>query len=219
MTSIQYLALLRGINVGGKNIIKMADLKACFEAMGFSNVVTYIQSGNVLFQSAEKDKTMLTNQIEKGISKKFNYLARLVTITHKELKEIAHDAPRGFGKDPETYRYDVIFLKEPLTPKEAIKSVSTKEGIDTAHAGKQALYFSRLISKASQSRLPRIAGQPVYQNMTIRNWNTTTKLLALMEKGMTHDKGKADERKAVCRETESPQFAKGGKSSGSSRIG
>ncbi|MBK7451038.1 MAG: DUF1697 domain-containing protein [Anaerolineales bacterium] len=51
-----YLALLRGINVGGKNIIKMADLKASFEAMGFSNVVTYIQSGNVVLQSDEKDK-------------------------------------------------------------------------------------------------------------------------------------------------------------------
>jgi uncharacterized protein (DUF1697 family) len=56
MSIVQYLALLRGINVGGKNIIKMADLKACFESLGFSDVVTYIQSGNVLFKSADKDK-------------------------------------------------------------------------------------------------------------------------------------------------------------------
>lgn len=182
MKNIQYLALLRGINVGGKNIIKMTDLKACFENMGFSDVVTYIQSGNVLFQSDEKDKNKLTDKIEKGLSKTFKYKSRLVVISYKELKDIVHAAPRGFGKDAETYRYDVIFLKEPLTPKEAMKSVSVKEGVDTAYAGKRALYFSRLISKASSSHLAKIVGLPVYQNMTIRNWNTTTKLLALIEK-------------------------------------
>lgn len=63
-----------------------------------------------------------------------------------------------------------------------MKDVGVKEGVDTAHAGKTVLYFSRLISKAAQSHLSRIVGFPVYQFMTIRNWNTTTKLLALMEK-------------------------------------
>jgi uncharacterized protein (DUF1697 family) len=178
---IKYLALLRGINVGGKNIIKMADLKASFEAMGLSNVMTYIQSGNVLFQSAEKDKPTLTDRIERALSSQFNFEARIVTVAHKELDAIVREAPDGFGKDGESYRYDVIFLKELLTPKEAMKSVTTKAGVDTAHAGRQVLYFSRLIAKASQSHLTKIIGLPVYQNMTIRNWNTTTKLLALME--------------------------------------
>ena len=177
----QYLVLLRGINVGGKNIIKMADLKAGFEAMGFSNVVTYIQSGNVLFRSDEKDKALLTASIEKGLSKRFNFEAKIVVISQKELAAIVRDAPDGFGGEEDIFRYDVIFLKEPLTPKEAMKSVNVREGVDTAHAGKHALYFSRLISRASQSHLTKIIGLPVYQNMTIRNWNTTTKLLALME--------------------------------------
>ena len=91
-------------------------------------------------------------------------------------------SPRGFGKEPDTYRYDVIFLKEALTSKEAMKSVKVKEGVDSAHAGKDALYFSRLIAKASSSHLTKIIGLPIYQNMTIRNWNTTTKLLAMMER-------------------------------------
>jgi len=179
--AVRYLALLRGINVGGKNIIKMTDLKAIFEAMGFSNVITYIQSGNILFQSDEKNKALLTTRIEKGLSKQFDFQARVVVISHKELAAIVRDAPDGFGKDDKKFRYDVISLKEPLTPKEAMKSVSVREGVDTAHACKQALYFSRLISRASQSYLSKIIGMPVYQNMTIRNWNTTTKLLALME--------------------------------------
>ncbi|GJQ35322.1 MAG: DUF1697 domain-containing protein [Anaerolineales bacterium] len=177
----QYLVLLRGINVGGKNIIKMTDLKAGFEEMGFSYVLTYIQSGNVLVQSEDKDKAALTTKIEKGLSKHFNFMAKVVMISQKELAGIVKSAPEGFGKDEKKFRYDVIFLKEPLTPKEAMESVKVREGVDTAHAGKQALYFSRLISRASQSYLTKIIGMPVYQNMTIRNWNTTTKLLALME--------------------------------------
>ena len=177
----RYLVLLRGINVGGKNIIKMADLKASFEAMSFSNVQTYIQSGNVVFQSEDKDKAAITAKIEKGLSKRFNFEAKVVVVSQKELAAIIKAAPEGFGQDDVNFRYDVIFLKEPLTPKEAMQSVKIREGVDTAHAGKQALYFSRLISRASQSYLTKIIGLPVYQNMTIRNWNTTTKLLALME--------------------------------------
>jgi uncharacterized protein (DUF1697 family) len=177
----QYLVLLRGINVGGKNIIKMADLKASFEAMGFSNALTYIQSGNVVVHSDEKDKALLIAKIEKELSRRFDFQARVVAISYKELADIVRAAPEGFGEDDKKFRYDVIFLKEPLTSKEAMKSVSIRDGVDTAHAGKQALYFSRLISRAAQSHLTKIIRLPVYQNMTIRNWNTTTKLLALME--------------------------------------
>mgnify|MGYP001264478307 CR=1 FL=1 len=178
----QYLVLLRGINVGGKNLIKMADLKAVFEEMGFSNVLTYIQSGNVLVQSEEKDKAALTSKIERGLSNRFNFNAKIVVVAQRELAAIIRDAPEGFGRDEKKFRYDVIFLKEPLTSKEAMKSVRVREGVDTAHAGRRVLYFSRLISRASQSYLTKIIGMPVYQNMTIRNCNTTTKLLALMEK-------------------------------------
>lgn len=178
-----YLALLRGINVGGNNIIKMADLKACFESLDLTDVITYIQSGNVIFKSAERDQAQLTLKIELGLAERFSYQARLVVVTHKQLKQAVQESPREFGKEPDKFRYDVIFLKEPLTAKEAMKSVSTKQGVDNAYAGKEVLYFSRLIARASSSHLTKIVGMPVYQNMTIRNWNTTTKLLALMEKG------------------------------------
>jgi uncharacterized protein (DUF1697 family) len=177
----QYVALLRGINVGGKNLIKMTDLKACAEGLGFKNVSTYIQSGNILFTTARSDQAKLTSLIEEALSSTFNYKSRVVVRSHKQMTEIVAQSPKGFGKDPATYRYDVIFLKEPLTAGEAMKSVTTKEGVDQAFAGTGVLYFSRLIQKAAQSRLTRIITMPVYQNMTIRNWNTTTKLLNLME--------------------------------------
>jgi uncharacterized protein (DUF1697 family) len=89
--------------------------------------------------------------------------------------------PKGFGSQPQKYRYDVIYLKEPLTASEAMKSVAIKPGVDAAFVGPDVLYFSRLTARASQSHLARIIGLPLYQAMTIRNWNTTNKLLALMD--------------------------------------
>jgi uncharacterized protein (DUF1697 family) len=176
-----YLALLRGINVGGKNVIKMTDLKACFEEMGFAEVSTYIQSGNVLFSASANGEAKLSATIEKALSKRFGYESRVVVVSHQQLERAVKRAPKGFGRKPERYRYDVIFLKEPLSAKEAMKSVSTKDGVDQVWRGDGVLYFSRLIAKATASHLSRIVGLPVYQEMTIRNWNTTTKLLALME--------------------------------------
>jgi uncharacterized protein (DUF1697 family) len=176
-TSASYLALFRGINVGGNNIIKMVDLKSSFTNMGFEDVETYIQSGNVLFKYGESDKVALTNKIEKQLSDDFNYNSKIVLITLSQLKAIVEKAPPGFGSAPDEYRYDVIFLKEPLTTVEAMESIKIREGVDNVYPGKNVIYFSRLISRASQSYLSKIITLPVYKKMTIRNWNTTTKLL------------------------------------------
>jgi uncharacterized protein (DUF1697 family) len=176
-----YVTLLRGINVGGNNLIKMGELAAAFEALGYTNVRTYIQSGNVIFGADQPDRTRLTSTIEEALSRTFNYNSRVVVRSHEELKDIVTLAPAGFGRDPANYRYDIIFLKEPLSSAEAMKSAPAKEGVDQVYAGNGVLYFSRLTSKAAQSHMTRIIGTPVYQNMTIRNWNTTTRLLDMME--------------------------------------
>jgi uncharacterized protein (DUF1697 family) len=177
-----YVALLRGINVGGSNLIRMPALKACFESDGFRDVATYIQSGNVLFTAGRANQAALTVQIEKALSKTFAYQARVVVRSLGQMKATVEGAPRGFGRQPATYRYDVIFLKDPLTPGEAMKSVSARPGVDRVFAGDGVLYFSRLISRAAQSHLSRVVGTPAYQNMTIRNWNTTVKLFDLMKR-------------------------------------
>jgi uncharacterized protein (DUF1697 family) len=182
MTLVHYLALLRGINVGGSNIIKMTDLKECFDNIGCADVKTYIQSGNAMFRSEERDAAQLVSKIERALSARFAYTSRVVVLTHKQLTHIVEHAPEGFGTEPDTYRYHVIFLKKPLTATEAMESVSLKPGVDTADRGQGVLYFSLLISKATQSHISRINTLPIYQHLTIRNWNTTTKLLALMDK-------------------------------------
>ncbi|HVJ20103.1 MAG TPA: DUF1697 domain-containing protein [Polyangiaceae bacterium] len=180
---MKYVALLRGINVGGNNLIKMAELELCFERQGFGNVSTYIQSGNVIFEAGGGSRAELTNKVERALSTTFGYSAKVVLRSQKQLQQIVTAAPKGFGKQPAKYRTDVIFLKEPLTVALAMKTVLTRPGVDQVHAGRGVLYFSRLVSQASRSLLGKIVGTPVYQNMTIRNWNTTTKLLALMAHG------------------------------------
>ena len=180
-TVTQYVALLRGINVGGKNLIKMGDLKACFEKHGLLDVVTFIQSGNVLFASPETNSPRLVEKLEKLLTAEFGYEASLVLRSKAQLREVVARAPKGFGTRPGEYRYDAVFLKEPLDSATAMKSVPLNDQVDRAWAGPGVLYFSRLIAKTSRSRLARLMSLPVYRSMTIRNWNTTTKLLGMIE--------------------------------------
>lgn len=172
----RYVALLRGINVGGKNIIKMDALRGCFEQLGHGDVSTYIQSGNVLFTAAGVP-ARLAAQIEAALAASFGYRARIALRSERQLRAIVDNAPAGFGERPDSYRYDVIFLREPLTAAEAIAQMPVHPEVDTAHAGDGVLYVSRLISEASRSRLSRLTALDVYQHMTIRNWNTTTRLV------------------------------------------
>ena len=178
----RYVALLRGINVGGKNPIGMPALKACFDEHGFEDVATYIQSGNVLFSTGRASVSKLTDRVERMLSADFDYDASVVIRDRAQMRTVIERAPDGFGVDPSRYRYDVIFLKPPLSAGAAMKSVRVRDGVDEAAAGRGVLYFSRLTSRASQSYLSKIVSTPVYQSMTIRNWNTTTTLLRLMDR-------------------------------------
>jgi len=176
----RYAALLRGINVGGKNVIPMKALAACFEGEGMRDVSTYIASGNVLFTTTESNRPKLVLRLERALSTAFSYRSTLVLRSAAELRRAVLSAPRGFGRSPAKFRYDVVFLKDPLTPAEAMNAVRPRPGVDAAHPGPGVLYFSRLVARASQSNLSRLMSTPEYKLMTIRNWNTTTKLVDLI---------------------------------------
>lgn len=176
----RYVALLRGINVGGNNLIRMPALAACFAEHGFERVSTYIQSGNVVFDAPRASRGKLTDEVEAVIRASFDhYDASVVVRSGSEMRSTVADAPAGFGDDPARFRYDVVFLKAPLTARAAIREIPTKEDVDVASAGAGVVYFSRLSSRATSSRLSRVASMPIYRQMTIRNWNTTTKLAEL----------------------------------------
>jgi uncharacterized protein (DUF1697 family) len=176
------VALLRGINVGGRNKVAMSDLRAAFEAGGLREVRTYIQSGNVLFGSDAPRET-LEHDIERLLEDRLDLPLVVVVRSHRQVRNVIDRAPPGFGASPDTYHSDVVFLKAPLTAPQAVRAVDPREGVDRAWPGPGVVYFQRLSARRSQSRMSRITSTPEYRRMTIRNWSTTTKLLALLDDG------------------------------------
>jgi uncharacterized protein (DUF1697 family) len=177
-----YVVLLRGINVGGKNKVPMADLRGCLEELGFSNVSTYIASGNVILESDERPDEVGA-QIEAALPARFRLdseLIKALVLSHDQLKAIIDNKPGGFGEQPDTYLSDAIFLIG-IDLDEAMSVFSPREGVDHVWPGDGVFYSQRLSAQRTKSRLGKIVGAPAYRSMTIRSWNTTTKLLELLE--------------------------------------
>ena len=179
--------MLRGINVGGNNIIKMDALKMLFEGLGLTGVTTYIQSGNVLFNSPERDRRHLTERIEQALWEKAGGKIKGVLLTFAEMEEVIVQKPKGFGENKD--RYDVIFLMGELKAADAIKEFRPREGVDAIYEGKNVLYIARLIAQLTKSRLSKINESSVYQDMTFRNWNTTEKVYQIAVNHGTTVKG------------------------------
>ena len=178
--SVKYLALLRGINVGGKNLVSMADLRACLGQLQLRNLTTYIQSGNVLFESRYKSPLRLSTVIENALTREFGFASLVVIVTEEQLERVITQAPAAFGVQPAQYRYDVAFLKPPIAARDVLSTIRLKDGVDEAFEANGVLYLQRLIARASQSHLPKLIDHPAYKNMTIRNWRTTTELHRLI---------------------------------------
>ena len=178
-----YVILLRGINVGGKNRVPMADLKKCLEEIGFANVSTYIASGNVILKSNKRAHEVKT-LIEAALPENFDLddeFIKVLVLTHKQLQAIIANKPKGFGEQPEKYHSDAIFLMG-IDSARAISVFDPRDGVDQVWQGDGVIYSQRLSAQRTKSRLGRIVGTPAYKSMTIRNWNTTTKLLDLLRK-------------------------------------
>lgn len=177
-----FVVLLRGINVGGKNKIPMADLKSALHEAGFTDVSTYIQSGNVLLRSPLSAEAVSAG-IEALLPQKFHLdgpIARVVAYDHEAYRKIVQQAPLEFGPDTSGYRCNVLFLMN-YSASEAMAQVETRAGVDEVWQGENVLYFRNSMANASKSRLSKIVQRPFYQYVTIRNWNTATKLLTLLE--------------------------------------
>lgn len=177
-----YIILLRGINVGGKNKVPMARLRKCLEELGFSDVSTYIASGNVILKS-DKPAAKIQSQIEKALPENFKLdseLVKVLVLTRKQFQAVIDNKPKDFGEQPEKYHSDVIFLMD-ITPKEALPVFAPREGVDHIWPGDGVIYSQRLSAQRTKSRLGKIVGTPPYKSMTIRSWSTTTKLLKLLE--------------------------------------
>jgi uncharacterized protein (DUF1697 family) len=177
-----YVILIRGINVGGKNKVPMKDLRTCLEELGCSNVSTYIASGNVIVESSKRPAE-LQAQLEAALPESFKLdseLIRVLVLTRNQLQAVIDNKPKGFGEQPEKYHSDAIFLMG-VDSAQAISVFHPREEVDSVWPGDGVIYSQRLSAQRTKSRLGKIVGTPVYQSMTIRNWNTTTKLLKILE--------------------------------------
>jgi uncharacterized protein (DUF1697 family) len=180
---MRYAVLLRGINVGGKNIVAMAGLRTSLEEMGFSNVSTYIASGNVILESG-KSADEIKVQLEKALPERFELdgdLIKVLVLTRTQLQAIVDNKPEGFGERPEKYHSDALFLMG-IDSASVIPLLNPREGVDKVWPGDGVIYSQRLSSQRTKSRLNTIMALPAYKSMTIRNWNTTTKLLELLNR-------------------------------------
>ncbi len=175
----QYLALLRGVNVGGKAMIKMAVLKESLEKDGFTEVSTYIQSGNVFVDSPDNSTDQVAAKLARSIEQNFGLDVKVAVFTKPEWAKIIDGAPNWWGQD-QAWKHNLLILLRPYNMDEVVTAVGVlKPDIEAMEAGEGVLYQSMSLKLFGRTTTGKLASSPIYKQMTIRNFNTATKLLAL----------------------------------------
>lgn len=175
-----YVALLRGINVGGRNLIRMPALAECFRDAGYQRARTYIQSGNVLFTAENAGGAALEDAVERMLTDRFEIPILVIVRSRDELAATIAAAPADHGSAE--LRSDAYFLKVPRTAEATFAALpELREGVDAVALGPGVIYFSRVAEFAGKTRITRLMAMPMFKQMTVRNWRTTTKLLELLD--------------------------------------
>lgn len=137
----RYIALLRGINISGKNKIAMSELKKCFIELGFSDVTTYLNSGNVIFSSTIDDKNMLSNKIKSMIKDRFDLDIPVFIVLQEELKELLNNAPDWWGDDNKEIYDNLIFIMPPLSCEEVYDEIGNpKAEYEKVHSYRNVIF-------------------------------------------------------------------------------
>lgn len=177
-----YIALLRGINIGPHKRMKMEKLRASCEALGFKNVQTYIQSGNVVCKAAKLSSEAAAKKIEAQIVKDFGFSADVIARTGEEVKHIVSGNPLLKEPGVDISKLHVVFLSE-TPPAESITKLEAivKAPDKVRHKGKEIyFYFPNGVSGSSiwKHNLDRVLGI----SGTMRNWRTVNTLFEMAEK-------------------------------------
>lgn len=177
---MKYIALLRGVNVGGNNKVSMQDLKKCFEKAEFQNVSTYINSGNVIFESEETGTAALIEQCREILENEFGFPIDLTVIGADSLIDALEHAPDWWGDDPEA-KHNAIFVIPPATSDVIIADVGdAKPEYEKVAEYQSVIFWSAPLKTFSRTRWSKIVGTKAYQYVTIRNANTAKKLAYLV---------------------------------------
>ncbi len=172
-----YIALLRGVNVGGKGIVSMATLKDCFEAHGFTSVKTYINSGNIMFSAPKTATEKLAEQLEKAIERGTKLHVKVLVKTLDQLQVIASSVPK-IADDPAIRCY-VLFLWPTADSPSVLQNLPSNPELETLQYVPGAVVHTVAKKDAAKGRLSRVAGTPLYQDITMRNITTVRKLVTL----------------------------------------
>jgi uncharacterized protein (DUF1697 family) len=179
---MRYVALLRGINVGGKSLVRMADLKECVEELGYDDVSTFIASGNVLFATSERDAAKLESTLEEALERRFNLPIAVVVRSRAELGRVVDAIPSSWIGN-ERLRVYVAFLRRALDGRKLARELQPREGVDELVATKSALIWATRRDALTRSGMQKITAVAAYKDMTLRNLNTTLKLRELLADG------------------------------------
>ena len=173
------VSLLRGINVGGHNKIRMADLRAMYASLGFGAVRTILQSGNVVFETSEGDLTLVGRQIEAGIRRAFGHDIRVIMRSSADFETIFSRHRFSAEQLLETNKLAIVFLSGEAAPAAVDELRAKNPGREVIHAdGSELFIFYRdgqARSKLDNKRIERALGL----QSTARNWNTCNRLLKL----------------------------------------
>ncbi|WHZ02904.1 DUF1697 domain-containing protein [Neobacillus sp. YX16] len=175
-----YIALLRGINVGGKNKIDMKLLKQTFERVGMNNVVTYINTGNIIFSYSGISKSELSRNLEEAIHHDFGLQIKVVIRSVEDVREIINAIPDTWKNDNEMTS-DVLFLWDEIDDESVLENLVIKPNIDTVKYAPGAILWSVGKKNVTKSGKSKIVGSKIYKQVTIRNVNTTRKIYELMQ--------------------------------------
>lgn len=176
-----FVALLRGVNVGGNNMISMSALKESFTKMGFAQVTTYINSGNIIFKTKENDARKLEKKIEQMLEQEYQLGSKVVIRSLAEMEELVQSLPRTWGSES-TWRYNVIFLRHTIDSEEILKDVPVKDEIEEVLYVPGTLLWSAQVDELNRTNMLKLNKRKLYDDMTVRNTNTTRKLCELMKK-------------------------------------
>ncbi len=176
---MRYVALLRGINVGGANKVSMAELKAAFEAAEMGAVRTYINSGNVIFSTDSADRTELLGLLVATVRELVGVDIDMQLRDCRQLEAIVEAMPAWWTND-DSMKCDVVFLQPDVDEAGILETLEPRPGIEDAIYVPGAVVWRVARKDATRSRLTRIVGTPLYSRVTVRNCNTTRKLLELV---------------------------------------
>jgi uncharacterized protein (DUF1697 family) len=175
----RYVALLRGINVGGNTKIEMPRLKAAFEKLGAKDVLTYINSGNVIFSDSRARK-QLEPVIEAGITKEFGFNVRVVVRDSANIAKLCKEIPADWTNDSEQ-RTDVLFLWEDADKPDVLEEIKVNPDVDNLIYTPGAVIWNFDRINYRSSKMHSFIGTRVYKLMTARNINTVRKLNDLLK--------------------------------------